>query len=256
MRTRDENDLKRIKEEYGPETLKSLVKAAVGTGMVENASYNRGKPFFVSFRPVLHSTQRVTEKELESYNKYNEILDDLEYQLEQLKKEGLDIFDLTLELKLAKDKLKTGNFNMVDIYLDSVKPRIENEWKKLGKQPKHYQIKLAKEDVLADETELKRKEKKPLANVKKEQNPVATTREAIPKQQKLEEEETTKPQESDLMEQANSIISKMNQSIQQGNKSVTKQLYTQLAQLYKAMDKTQKTQLYTKIIELQKKMPK
>ncbi|MEA2036512.1 MAG: carboxypeptidase regulatory-like domain-containing protein, partial [Nanoarchaeota archaeon] len=157
-RTRDENDLKRITEEYGGDIVKSLVKAGVGTGMVENAAYNKGKPYFVQFRPVLHSLDRLDEKELESYSKYNAIIDDLEWQLDSLKKEGVDIFDLELELKLAKDKVKSGNFNMVDIYLEGLKPRILAQWDKIGKKPTKMEIKLASEDDLDEEVEKAEKE--------------------------------------------------------------------------------------------------
>ncbi|MBI5881477.1 hypothetical protein HZB90_05075, partial [archaeon] len=50
--------------------------------------------------------------------------------------------DLRLELKLAKDKIKTGNFNMVQIYLDGLTPRVQKMWDKLGKKPEAIQIKL------------------------------------------------------------------------------------------------------------------
>jgi hypothetical protein len=269
MRTRDENDLNRVKEEYGPEILKSIVKAAVGTGMVENAEYNRGKPFFVSFRPVLHSTRRVTEKDLESYNKYNAILNDFEYQLEQLKKENLDIFDLTLELKLAKDKLKTSNFNMVDIYLDSLKPRIEKEWKKIGKEPKHYKPKFAvEEEAPAKKNEEKRKETESSmtsAKAKKKEGkkakPAATGNIATKGQKEEKAEAATaspkKPSEKiDLINEAKTLISKMNASLQDGNADGSKQLYAQLCQLYKKMDKEQKAQIYPEIIAMQKELSK
>ncbi len=137
MRTRDEGDLERIRQKYGEDVLRSLVKATVGTGMVENPAYNRGKPYFVAFRPLKHSVERLSDEEIDRYNEYNNIIDDLSYSLDQLEQEGVDVFDLRLELKLALDKVKTGSFNMVKIYLDGLKPRIEKEWAKLGKQPKH-----------------------------------------------------------------------------------------------------------------------
>ncbi|MBD3253275.1 DUF87 domain-containing protein, partial [Candidatus Pacearchaeota archaeon] len=90
MRTRDEGDLKRIETKYGDEVLKSLVKASVGVGMFVNPAYNHAKPYFVNFRPILHNTRRLSDEELEKYNKYNDIVDDLEYQLEQLEKEKVD----------------------------------------------------------------------------------------------------------------------------------------------------------------------
>ncbi len=147
-RTADENDLKRISTKYGDWVLKSLVKARVGVAMVQNAAYNRGKPYFVHFRPILHNTTRLPDEELENYNKYNDIIDDLEYQIDQLEEEGIDVFDLRLELKLALDKVKSGNFNMVDIYLEGLTPRIASEWTKLGKKPKKRVVKLVDEKDL------------------------------------------------------------------------------------------------------------
>ncbi len=159
LRTRDENDLNRIKEKYGEGILQSIVKAAQGTGIVQNSAYNKGKPYFVAFRPPMHSTTRISDDELENYNKYNNIIDDLEYQLDQLEKDGIDIFDLKLELKLSQDKVKSGNFNMVKIYLEGLTPRVKAQWDKLGKYPKRREVKFYDEGKL--EEELKRaKEKK------------------------------------------------------------------------------------------------
>ncbi len=148
MRTRDEGDLGRIETKYGTELLQSLVKASVGVGMFVNTVYNNGRPIFVNFRPILHSVRRLSDEELESYNKYNDIIDDLEYQIDQLEEEGIDVFDLRLELKLALDKVKSGNFNMVDIYLEGLTPRIASEWSKLGKKPKKRVVKLVDEELL------------------------------------------------------------------------------------------------------------
>ena len=153
MRTRDQGDLDRIKNKYGSYMLQSLLKSATGTGMIENSAYNRGNPFFVTFRPLLHEHARLTDEELENYNKYNEVIEDLEYQIEQLEKENIDVFDLKLELKMALDKVKSGSFNMVDIYLEGLKPRVEEAWKKMGKQPKKREIKLVEDVELQREFE-------------------------------------------------------------------------------------------------------
>ncbi|MBN2053027.1 DUF87 domain-containing protein [Candidatus Woesearchaeota archaeon] len=150
MRTRDEGDLERIKVKYGEDVLRSLVKATVGSGMVENPHYNIGKPYFVAFRPLLHSVQRLTDEEIEKYNEYNDKIDQLQFELEQLEKEGIDVFDLKLELKLATDKVKTGNFNMVQIYLDGLTPRIQKHWDKLGKKPEKLEKKLVSETELQE----------------------------------------------------------------------------------------------------------
>lgn len=142
MRVAEENDLERIKERYGMDALKSLVRAGVGTGMIQNAEYNKGLPYFVSFRPILHNTRRLSDEVLEKYNKYNETIENLEYQIEQLEAEKVDTFDLKMELKLVKDKLMTGNFTVVDIYLEGLKPRLQKEWEKVGKKPKEKEMEL------------------------------------------------------------------------------------------------------------------
>lgn len=142
-RTIEESDLERIKTKYGEEFLKSLVRAEVGVAMFQNAEYNRGKPYFVNFRPILHNTRRLPDEELERYNQYNNLIDDIEYQIEQLEQLKVDVFDLKMELKLIKDKVMTGNFSVVDIYLEGLKPRLSKQWQKLGKIPKKREKKLA-----------------------------------------------------------------------------------------------------------------
>jgi len=159
MRTRDEGDLERIKTKYGDDVLKSLVKASVGTGMVENAAYNRGRPYFITFKPIRHSVERLSDEEIEKYNEYNDIIDQMQYELEQLEKLGQDVFDLKLELKLALDKVKAGGFNMAQIYIDGLKPRIEKLWKKLGKEPKKLERKKVSEEEMKEELEKAKKER-------------------------------------------------------------------------------------------------
>ncbi len=179
MRTRDEGDLNRIKMKYGEDLLQSLVKSEVGTGMIVNTASNRGNPYFISFRPIMHSIQRLTDEELEKYNTYNEKIDDIEYHIDQLEEEGIDVFDMRLELKLALDKVKTGNFNMVDIYLESLKPRVEDEWRRLGKTPKKREVTLVKE------SELKAELKKAMEERKKLETEEASTKAAAKVEEKV-----------------------------------------------------------------------
>jgi len=160
MRTRDEGDLDRIKVKYGADILQSLVKASVGTGMLQNSAYNRGKPYFVTFRPILHSVARLSDDEIESYNTYNEQIDQIQYELDQLEELKQDVFDLKLELKLALDKVKSGNFNMVKIYLDGLLPRLKKVWDKLGKAPKKLEIRMVSEAELKEELEKAKQDRK------------------------------------------------------------------------------------------------
>jgi len=159
MKTRDDGDLNRIKMQYGEEFIQSLVKSPVGSGMVQNAAYNHGQPFYVTFRPILHSVVRLKDEELEEYNKWNEVLEQLDYEFDQLEEEKQDVFDLRLEMKLARDKVKGGNFNMVKIYLDGLTPRITKVWDKIGKKPKKLEIQLVSEDEMKAEMEAAKKAK-------------------------------------------------------------------------------------------------
>ncbi|MCI0469723.1 MAG: DUF853 family protein, partial [Nitrospirae bacterium] len=161
MRTRYENDLERIKMKYGEDIQRSAVKEAVGTGMIVNAEYNRGKPYFVSFRPVLHSVSRLTDKELELYDKYAGRILDIDYEIRQLKGENADVFDLNLELKLAKSKVMLGSFNMADIYLESIEPKLKEAWRRLGKSPKKREVMLVdRADIDKSLKEAKREREK------------------------------------------------------------------------------------------------
>ena len=45
-----------------------------------------------------------------------------------MKKRGIDTSDIELDLKLAKDKLKIGAFRMAEIYIETLKGRL-NEGK-------------------------------------------------------------------------------------------------------------------------------
>ncbi len=159
-RTVEDGDLERIKSKYGDSFLKSLVKSEVGVAMFQNAEYNRGLPYFINFRPILHNTRRLSDEELEKYNQYNDQVEQLEYQVEQLEELKIDVFDLKMELKLVKDKIMVGNFSVVDIYLEGLKPRISKQWEKLGKTPKKKEIELADLDEIKKSVEDAKKERK------------------------------------------------------------------------------------------------
>ena len=158
LRTKDEGDLERLKNKYGEEVLKSVVKAETGNGMLVNPAYNKGKPFMVNFRPLLHSPHRLSEADLGKYVKYSESIDEIDYNVSIMKSKSADVFDLELELKLAKEKLSSGSFTMVEIYLEGLNARLSETLAKnnLPRQKVHLEkvdIDELKEDVrLAEET--------------------------------------------------------------------------------------------------------
>jgi hypothetical protein len=146
MKTKHLGDLERIKKKRGKKVLKILGEAATGVGMMINSQYNKGLPYFVAFRPILHNTARLSDEELELYHNYNLKVAELKYEMEQLKDLKQDVFDIELELKLALDKLQQGNFKITDIYIESLKPKIEIYWKKLNKKPKKKRFRVIKEE--------------------------------------------------------------------------------------------------------------
>jgi hypothetical protein len=98
------------------------------------------------------------DEELEKYNKYNDLVDDLEYSIDALEKEKVDTFDLKMELKLVKDKIMSGSFSVVEIYLEGLKPRVDKEWEKLGKKAPKRKIELVSEEEIKKATEEAKKE--------------------------------------------------------------------------------------------------
>jgi hypothetical protein len=57
---------------------------------------------------------------MKMYKEFAAKLDNIEMKIEFMKREGKDVFDIELELKLAKDKLKQGRFRMAKIYIESL----------------------------------------------------------------------------------------------------------------------------------------
>lgn len=135
MRTRFESDLDRVERKYGKDIAVSVVKAAVGTGMLVFSEYNRGRPYFIAFRPILHRVRRLSDAELAKYKQFDERIETLKYQLAELRKRGVDTFDIEVELGLAESRLAAGAFDMVRMYLESIEPRVTREWEKLGLKP-------------------------------------------------------------------------------------------------------------------------
>jgi len=190
--------------------------------MVEMAAYNKGKPYFVTFRPPLHGIERLSEEELENYNKYNNIIDDIDDELRQLKEFEVDVFDLNLELNLAKDKVKSGSFNMVDIYLEGLKPRIKTAWDKLGKKPKKRENKLVDESDFEDDDsdEVKEEKKKKVQEKSKIDLEIVATQDLIA----------------------------------HGKNKESLKKYNSVMALYKELDKDAKKKYIKKCLELRKKI--
>ncbi len=248
MKTRDEGDLERIKMQYGEEYIQSLIKSPVGSGMVQNSSWNRGKPYYVTFRPILHSVVRLTDEELDKYNHFNAIVEQLEFEFDQLEELKQDVFDLRLELKLSKDKIKSGNFNMVKIYLDGLTPRVEKLWEKLGKQPKKLEIKLLDTADMDAELEKAKAEKKKAAKQEAAQQPTQQ------KEEKEEKKELTPEEIAQKEEQIKELQGQIDTALDRGDKQMAGELLKEIPPIVEKFPDAKKKEWNTKLEELKKKI--
>jgi len=124
LHTKGLGDVERVEKKFGKIYAERVTREEVGVGMVQNPKYNKGRPWFVRFRPLLHSPHKILDKDLELYKIYTIKLKNIEKIIEKIKKKGIDTSDIELELRLAEDKLKTGAFKMAEIYLGSLDIKI------------------------------------------------------------------------------------------------------------------------------------
>ncbi len=67
VHTRYEGDIKRVRERHGAVVSNLISKLPTGLAMVESANYNKGNPYFIEFRPLLHSPYKLTDKEAKAF---------------------------------------------------------------------------------------------------------------------------------------------------------------------------------------------
>ncbi|NIP40275.1 MAG: hypothetical protein GTN39_02005 [Candidatus Aenigmarchaeota archaeon] len=125
LRTKYEGDIGRVKTKYGTDYASKVVKLTTGTALVQNPAFNEGKPYFISFRPLLHNTGRLTDKEINKYVKIQKEIEKIEKRVEAMKARKVDTTDIEIELNLAKDKMKAGQFTMAESYIGSLKARLK-----------------------------------------------------------------------------------------------------------------------------------
>ena len=123
--TKATQDIVKAKDKYGEKYAKRIARQGIGVAMIQNAQYNDGKPWFIRFRPTWHDPHKLEEDKLEKYEEYSEKLAEIEKKIDSMEEEGKDVFDVRTSLRMAKDKLKSGNFRMAEIYIDSLEEKIK-----------------------------------------------------------------------------------------------------------------------------------
>lgn len=125
LRTKYEGDIGRVKSKYGVDYASKVTRLTIGTGLFQNPEYNHGRPWFVNFRPLLHSPFALTDSEINQYVELNKKIEELDKRIAELKGKGIDTYDIEIELNIAKDKIKTAAFKMAETYIESIEKRIE-----------------------------------------------------------------------------------------------------------------------------------
>jgi uncharacterized membrane protein len=125
LRTKYEGDIGRVKTKYGMDYASKVVKLTTGTALVQNPAFNEGKPYFISFRPLLHDTGRLSDEEINKYVKVNEEIEKIDKEVAAMRARKVDTTDIEIELNLAKDKMKAGQFTMAESYIESLKARLK-----------------------------------------------------------------------------------------------------------------------------------
>lgn len=120
MRTQYDNDLERMKDKFGIDTVKSIAKAEQGSGMLQNSDYNHGRPYFIDFRPLKHSPHRMSDEELDKYEKYNRKIDEMQQKIDEKEEQGEEVYELRNKIKLARRNLRKGGFSLIEIYLEEL----------------------------------------------------------------------------------------------------------------------------------------
>lgn len=125
LRTKYEGDIGRVKTKYGTEYASRVTKLTTGSALVQNPEYNDGKPWFVSFRPLYHSTFALTDAELDEYDAVQQQVLSLQKRIAAIKASGKDTYELELELRIGADKLKQGSIRMAQSYVESLNNRLK-----------------------------------------------------------------------------------------------------------------------------------
>jgi chromosome segregation ATPase len=98
--------------------------------------------------PQFEDCKKRAEEELKNYEKYFDEIEDMEYQIEFFKKLEQDVIDFELELKLARNKVKEGQFQIAEMYLEGLRTKLSDNWKRLGKKPEHLVRKVINKDLI------------------------------------------------------------------------------------------------------------
>ncbi|MCW1296818.1 MAG: DUF87 domain-containing protein [Candidatus Parvarchaeota archaeon] len=124
FRTNYEGDINRIKEKYGGAFAKMIPKLKTGVGMIQNPEYNNANPYFIKFRPLLHSPHSIPNKKIDEIQIYRKKILELKEKIDELK-DRRDVSEMKISLELAAEKLRHGMLELVKYYLEDIENKIK-----------------------------------------------------------------------------------------------------------------------------------
>jgi hypothetical protein len=188
---------------------------------------------------------------------------------------------------MALDKVKSGNFNMVNIYLEGLTPRIKGHWEKLGKTPEKRKVMLIDDSQMRKELEVAAKEKEKRDEVVREHevkeegmadkekmkqvekvlkspekrgidtSALSKQKEEIKKEiekEKSREIETGAAHERGMLEQIDKLEEEIHQLLINKQKKEALLKYAEVQSLYKELPKELKVKVFKKCVDLQKEI--
>jgi len=127
----------------------------------------------------------LSDEELEKYVAYDKKLEEIKFWIRVLKEKGVDTFDIETEFGLCESKLMEGAFDVVDIYLETLEPRIKAEFEKIGMKVPKYKPEMIEEKEIKKAIEEAEREREEFLKKFKEEISIEKIKEKMKKVQKL-----------------------------------------------------------------------
>ncbi len=125
LNTKNLEDIHKVEQKYGSEFSDRVTRQGVGVALFQQPKYNKGKPWFIEFRPPLHNPHKLAEEDLDKYDEFTKELLKLKGVMNEFEKLHIDVDDYKMDYNLAYNKLKEGKFKMVEIYVEELRQSLQ-----------------------------------------------------------------------------------------------------------------------------------
>ncbi|MBW2968218.1 hypothetical protein KY362_07065, partial [Candidatus Woesearchaeota archaeon] len=151
-------------------------------------------------------------------------------------------------------KIKSGNFNMVQIYLDGLTPRVQKMWDKLGKKPEKLQIQLLDAAEMDAELAKARAEKAQAAAKEKAEGGGAGGAGGAAQSEEEETKVLTPEKITEKEGQITELQGQIDTALERGDKNMANELYNELPPIINDFPAAKKKEWEAKFAEMKKKI--